>query len=283
MANEATIDTLAIEIEANAMGSVDGVRKLSRALTSLSKSISSVNSAGISNVASSLNTMSGAFNNVSASSGNATSGTRKYTSSIPSLISHTNRASHSAKSLAYYFGKFYANMFLIIRGMKALGKSVSGTMDYMESFNFWDVAINSASSKTSEWQDLGYADSKAYADAFKKGLSELNSKMTGFNVNSDSGDISVGNNANLGINLTDLTTFQAEIVSITSSLGLCTQISGDTSKALSMLVADMSSLRNIDISTVMKNFQSGLIGQSRALYKYGIDITNATLQTENDV
>ena len=36
---------------------------------------------------------------------------------------------------------------------------------------------------------------------------------------------------------------------------------------------------NIDYADVMGNLQSGLIGQSRALYKYGIDITNATLQT----
>lgn len=35
----------------------------------------------------------------------------------------------------------------------------------------------------------------------------------------------------------------------------------------------------MDYSTVAQNLQSGLIGQSRALYKYGIDITNATLAT----
>ena len=46
-----------------------------------------------------------------------------------------------------------------------------------------------------------------------------------------------------------------------------------------MLSADLSSLKNVELKTVMSNLQSGLIGQSRALYKYGIDITNATLQT----
>lgn len=279
MSNEATIDTLAIEIEANAMNSVDGVRKLSRALTSLSKSITSVNSAGISNVSNRINAMSGAFSNAGTSSNTATSGAKKYTQILPPLISHTNRASNSAKSLAYYFGKFYANMFLVIRGIKTFGKAISGAMDYMEAFNFWDVSITSATAKTSEWQELGYADAQAYAEAFKQGLVDLNQKMTGFKTDANTGDITVSNIPNLGINITDLTTFQAEIVSITSSLGLCTKISSDTSKALSMLAADMSSLKNIDLDTVMTNFQSGLIGQSRALYKYGIDITNATLQT----
>lgn len=274
-----TIDALAIEIESNAANSVDGVRKLSRALTSLSKSISSVNGAGIGNVAGSLNTMSGAFSGVSNSTEKASSGTKKYVGTLPTLTNYTNRATNSTKSLAYYFGKFYANMFLVIRGAKMLGNAISDTMGYMESFNFWDVAINSATAKTDEWKDLGYADTEAYAHAFKQGLADFNEKMTGFKTNTESGDISVSGISNLGINLTNLTTFQAEIVSITSSLGLCTAVSKDTSKALSMLVADMSSLKNIDLKTVMNNFQSGLIGQSRALYKYGIDITNATLQT----
>lgn len=272
------IDTLAIEIEANAANSVDGVRKLSRALTSLSKSISSVNGAGIGNVASSLNSMSNAFNGVGAGSQSAAGRAKKYTNTMPALINHTNKAAHSAKSLAYYFGKFYANMFMVIRGVKAFGKTISGTMGYMESFNFWDVAITSATGKTSEWKELGYEDATAYAEAFKKGLADFNQKMTGFSTSAN-GDISVSDTPNLGINLTDLTTFQAEIVSITSSLGLCTSVSKDTSKVLSMLAADMSSLKNINLKTVMTNFQSGLIGQSRALYKYGIDITNATLQT----
>lgn len=45
------------------------------------------------------------------------------------------------------------------------------------------------------------------------------------------------------------------------------------------VAGDISSLFNVDYSTVAQNLQSGLIGQSRALYKYGIDITNATLAT----
>lgn len=48
---------------------------------------------------------------------------------------------------------------------------------------------------------------------------------------------------------------------------------------MTMLAGDISSLFNVDYSTVAQNLQSGLIGQSRALYKYGIDITNATLAT----
>ena len=48
---------------------------------------------------------------------------------------------------------------------------------------------------------------------------------------------------------------------------------------MTMLAGDISSLFNVDYSQVAQNLQSGLIGQSRALYRYGIDITNATLST----
>ena len=45
-----------------------------------------------------------------------------------------------------------------------------------------------------------------------------------------------------------------------------------------MLAGDMASLRNMDLSQTMENFQSALIGQTEAVYKYGIDLTEATLQ-----
>lgn len=193
---------------------------------------------------------------------------------LNNLSTSMDKTTKSTKSLASTFGTFYANFFWVIRGIKEFGNAVSTTMNYMESFNFWDVSITSAVAK-----EVGEADAESYAQAFMHGLADFNQKMTGFRTDTVTGDISVSNAPNLGINLTELTTFQAEIISITSSLGLCTSVSKDTSKALSMLAADMSSLKNIDLKTVMTNFQSGLIGQSRALYKYGIDITNATLQT----
>ena len=49
--------------------------------------------------------------------------------------------------------------------------------------------------------------------------------------------------------------------------------------SLTKLGADLSSLFNLDYSSVNAKLTKWLIGQSRALYKYGIDITNATLQT----
>ena len=273
------VDSLAIEIEANASQSVDGIKRLSRALTSLATSTAKVNSAGIGNVVSQVQRLSSVTTSAGTGATNANNGTRKYSNALNLLTSSSGRAEKSTKSLAYYFGKIYANCFLAIRGFKAIGNAVNSAMDYIEAFNFFDVAISTAVAKGDDWANAGYQNAQEYATAFKQGLGNLNEKMTGFSVNSDTGDVAPSSKANLGINITDLVTFESEIVSVTSSLGLATQASYDTSKGLAMLAADMSSLHNIDLKTVMQNFQSGIIGQSRALYKYGIDITNATLAT----
>ena len=102
--------------------------------------------------------------------------------------------------------------------------------------------------------------------------------MTGFKIGEEGG-LYASDSIGLGLDPDKIMGFQAEVSSITNAVGLMGETSLNTSKALTMLSADLSSLKNQDLETVMTNLRSGLIGQSRALYKYGIDITNNTLQT----
>lgn len=271
------IDTLAIEIETNASQSVDGIKRLSRALSSLATSTAKVNSAGIDNVVNQLGRLSNVAATTGAQAGKASNGTRKFTSSLGGLHTHSAKAGKGMKSLAYHFGKFYANCFLAIRGVKKLGESVESAMDYLEGFNFFDVAIGKATS--ADWKQAGYDNAEAYATAFKENLNNINSKLTGFNTDSDTGNLTLTGQKNLGLDITRLQTFQAEITSVTNALGLSSQTSRLAADGFSRLAGDMSSLKNVDLSKVMNDFQSGLLGQSRALYKYGIDITNANLAT----
>lgn len=271
------IDTLAIEIEANASQSVDGIKRLSRALSSLATSTAKVNSAGIDNVVNQLGRLSNVAATTGAQAGKASNGTRKFTSSLGGLHTHSAKAGKGMKSLAYHFGKFYANCFLAIRGVKKLGDSVESAMDYLEGFNFFDVAIGKATS--ADWKQAGYDNAEAYATAFKENLNNINSKLTGFNTDSDTGNLTLTGQKNLGLDITRLQTFQAEITSVTNALGLSSQTSRLAADGFSRLAGDVSSLKNVDLSKVMNDFQSGLLGQSRALYKYGIDITNANLAT----
>ena len=190
------------------------------------------------------------------------------------------RATKSTFSLAAAFGKFYATYFLVIRGIKSLWKSIEGTTDYIEAFNYYTVAFNKVGKEWGkDFEKYGYDNAEDYAQSFGNRVNELLGKMSGLKVDVDGGMISESGMKNLGLNLQEITQYASQLASITNSLGQTGEVTTAISKSMTMLAGDISSLFNVDFSTVATNLQSGLIGQSRALYKYGIDITNATLQT----
>lgn len=190
------------------------------------------------------------------------------------------RATKSTFSLAVAFGRFYATYFLVIRGIKSLWKSIEGTTDYIEAFNYYTVAFNKVGKEWGkDFEQFGYDNAEDYAQSFGNRVNELLGKMSGLKVDVDGGLISESGMKNLGLNLQEITQYASQLASITNSLGQTGEVTTAISKSMTMLAGDISSLFNVDFSTVATNLQSGLIGQSRALYKYGIDITNATLQT----
>lgn len=190
------------------------------------------------------------------------------------------RATKSTFSFAAAFGRFYATYFLVIRGIKSLWKSIEGTTDYIEAFNYYTVAFNKVGKEWGkDFEQFGYDNAEDYAQSFGNRVNELLGKMSGLKVDVDGGLISESGMKNLGLNLQEITQYASQLASITNSLGQTGEVTTAISKSMTMLAGDISSLFNVDFSTVATNLQSGLIGQSRALYKYGIDITNATLQT----
>lgn len=190
------------------------------------------------------------------------------------------RATKNTFSLAAAFGRFYATYFLVIRGIKSLWKSIEGTTDYIEAFNYYTVAFNKVGKEWGkDFEKFGYDNAEDYAQSFGSRVNELLGKMSGLKVDVDGGLISESGMKNLGLNLQEITQYASQLASITNSLGQTGEVTTAISKSMTMLAGDISSLFNVDFSTVATNLQSGLIGQSRALYKYGIDITNATLQT----
>ena len=202
--------------------------------------------------------------------------------SIVAGLNKTNtamaRTTKQARSLASAFGKFYASYFLIIRGVKGLWSAVEDSMDYVETYNYFNVALGKIGEEFgNQFREFGYHSAEAYVDSFGERLNDLNKKMTGYMVG-DNGELILAGDMGLGLNIEQLMNFQAKVLSVTNSVGLMGEASVSTAKAVSMLAGDLSSLTNVDVETVMESLTSGLIGQSRALYKYGIDITNNTLQ-----
>lgn len=205
------------------------------------------------------------------------------TDSINRNLNSTNRTVRSSRSswggFASVIGRFYASCFLAIRGINALGESIQDTADYFEAYNYFNVALGKIGS---EWEDdfskYGYDSAEAYADSFATRLQDKLSTLSGLQISSD-GMLETTGMKNLGLNIQEITQFSAQLASVTNSVGQVGEVSLATSSAFTKLAGDMSSLFNMDYSQVATNLSSALIGQSRSVYKYGIDITNATLQT----
>lgn len=222
--------------------------------------------------------MTNALANLASQGGRVGSASNSLIRGLNSTNTAMLRTRKNTLSLAAAFGKFYATYFLVIRGIKKLWSSIEGSMDYVETFNYFSVALDKIGKEFGgQFEKYGYDSAEAYANSFSSRLEELTTKMTGYSIG-DNGELLSSNKIGLGLDPNQLMQFQAQVSSVTNSVGLIGETSTNVSKALSMLSSDMSSLFNVDLSTVMTNLQSGLIGQSRALYKYGIDITNTTLQ-----
>lgn len=208
---------------------------------------------------------------------------RSVTSGLHNTRKSMESTSRSATSLAATFGRLYANYFLLIRGAKSFINAIKGTSDYIEAFNYYNVAFGKiASDWDKDWKKYGYENAEAYADSFTERMQESLSKMSGLEVVIDAdgkGLLTSTNLQNLGLNIREITQYASQLASVTNSVGQTGEVSLAAARSFTKLGADISSLFNLDYSDVMKNLQSGLIGQSRSLYKYGIDITNATLST----
>ena len=194
-----------------------------------------------------------------------------------------NTAKKSFSGLASAIGKFYATYFMVIRGLKGLWSSIESTADYIEAYNYFNVALGKIGSDWSyQFEKYGYDNAESYADSFGTRLSERLSKLSGLQVSigaDGKGLLTESGMKNLGLNIQEITQYASQLASVTNSVGQTGEVSLAVASSFTKLAGDISSLFNVEYSSVSKNLQSGLIGQSRALYKYGIDITNATLQT----
>ena len=189
-------------------------------------------------------------------------------------------ATKSSWNLASAIGKFYATYFMVIRGSKKLIEAIKSTTDYIEAFNYQAVAFGKIGSEwDKDYEKYGYDNATAYAESFKSRVNDTLGKLSGLKVNVQGGLLEESGTKNLGLNIQEITQYASQLASVTNSLGQTGEATTAITKSMTMLAGDISSLFNVDYSTVAQNLQSGLIGQSRALYKYGIDITNATLAT----
>lgn len=191
-----------------------------------------------------------------------------------------DRARKSSKSLASSMGLLYAKFWVFMRLFRGLWKSVESSMDYVETVNYFDSAMGQLADNAKEtWKQAGFASAEAYADSFGKRSKELTKKMTGFNIGGD-GVLTTTNMPNLGLNPEILLNYQATYAQMASSMGVASGTAIKLSNALTMIGADLASVKNLKFETVWENMASGMVGMSRAVDKYGINLRSANMQEE---
>lgn len=83
-----------------------------------------------------------------------------------------------------------------------------------------------------------------------------------------------------GLDQTNLKNAVGTFGLLSRSMGINNENAETLSTTMGKLGLDLSSLMNVPINQVMGDLRSGLLGQSETVYKYGIDVTEASLKTE---
>ena len=251
------------------------IPKLGNALNGLMTTLSRA-----PNVSSNVIAMTNALANLASQGSKVGTSSNSLQKSLYGVSTSARTATKSSWSLASAIGKFYATYFMVIRGSKKLIEAIKSTTDYIEAFNYQAVAFGKIGSEwDKDYEKYGYDNATAYAESFQNRVNDTLGKLSGLKVNVQGGLLEESGAKNLGLNIQEITQYASQLASVTNSLGQTGEVTTAITKSMTMLAGDISSLFNVDYSTVAQNLQSGLIGQSRALYKYGIDITNATLAT----
>lgn len=218
------------------------------------------------------------FSNFISKMKNAGAATLNFAKNVRNMKSPLKLALGQISKLGNSVARLYFKYMMLSRVAGALGKVLGISSDYVEEYNYFQKAIDKiAQENKGNYKKYGYDDAKSYADSFEDRLTTLTGKMTGYKPDKNGNLIDTGA-ASLGLDITQVTNFEAQIAQMTNSVGMMGEASIATSKAMTMLAGDMSSLTNMPLDTVMKNFSSGLSGAAMAVKKYGMDISVAALQ-----
>lgn len=259
---------------------VANLKKLGNGVINLLKKLQNapqINS-NVANTIQGLGNLASSGSRISTVSDRASTSTKKLGNALSSLKDKLKSAHKSSKGFVSSIGMFYAKFFLVIRAVKKFGQAIGSAQDYIEEFNYFSVALDKVGKDSAnQFKKAGYNSAEEYAGSFRKRFGKLQKQLTGYDVDTNTGDATNTFSHNLGLDLTEVMNYNAAIAQITNSAGMLGETSIDSAKALTMLSADWASLANLDTADVMQNFQSALVGQSRAVYKYGLDITSAGL------
>lgn len=258
--------------------------KVGRATNSVSNSFNTISSLG-SKASTVINGLTNAFQKFASKAislgGKAVSAIAGIGNASSEASEKIRRLSNPMSSVTDKLSALYAKGFLVKRALDVLTSPVESAMNYVETLNYFNSAFNQVAEgiNTDEWKKSGIKSAEAYANSFQERAKQLSQKLTGFEI-SDTGELARTNTASLGLDPEKTMQYQATFAQMASSMGDTSETALKLSNALTMIGADLASVRNMDFEDVWQDMASGLTGMSRAMDKYGINIRNANMQQE---
>lgn len=258
--------------------------KVGRATSSVSNSFNTLSSLG-SKASTVINGLTNAFQKFASKAislgGKAVSAIAGIGNASSEAGEKIRRLSNPLSSVTNKLSALYAKGFLAKRALDVLTSPVESAMNYVETLNYFNSAFNQVAEgiNTDEWKKSGIKSAEAYANSFQERAKQLSQKLTGFEI-SDTGELARTNTASLGLDPEKTMQYQATFAQMASSMGDTSETALRLSNALTMIGADLASVRNMDFEDVWQDMASGLTGMSRAMDKYGINIRNANMQQE---
>ena len=271
------LNTLVVSISKlgskSAGNAIPNIQALGVALKTMMQTLS-----GAPRVNSNLIQMTNALANLASKGSKVSSASRSMSSSLNSYSNSAGRAKGNTKGLASQIGMLYAKYFMLVRGAKGMWKAIDSSMDYIETLNYFDAAWGQvADNGIKSWKKQGFDSAEAYAKSFTQRAQELTGKMSGFVADNNGNLVSTGM-PSLGIDPERLMNYQATFGQMASSMGVASETALQLSNALTMIGADLASVRNLKFGDVWNDMASGMVGMSRTLDKYGVNIRNVNLQ-----
>ena len=240
----ANVDSLSIKITSDATQAVKAIDQLTAKLSSLKGSMKGI---GIS-----MNGMS--------------SGATSAAKSLNFFSSTATTASKKSFSLASAIGKVYASYWLLFRGFGKIKNAIDLSADLTETQNVVDVTFGNMRDKVQELADVSIQE---------LGMSELSVKKFASRFQSMGVTMGITNKQ-----MADATSLISKLNGRLAETGYSTAANdvSDMSVQLTRLIADYSSLYNMDQADVAKKFEAIYTGMTRPMREFGIDLTQASLQ-----
>lgn len=169
---------------------------------------------------------------------------KKTDKGLQDISKDANRASTNIKGLTSAFKGF--NQILGVGKLYALSnamaKVVNSSIDAIEQTNLFNVALGNMANE---------------ADTYIQSMNDA-----------------------FGFDVTNMRSAVGTFSLLARSMGMTSKNASILSVNTNKLAYDLASMTNVPISQVMQDLRSGLVGQSETVYKYGIDVTEASLKTE---